>query len=368
MEHMARVDDGLFGRVYLTVAAVATTGYAVWALAAGLPGVLWSGATGAGLFVFLVLSYLSRAHALDAPWFTRLLREPRFVWADYHATDDPVSNGSLDDYDVLTGGEPDRPDAGPSAEAPFSQSVCNERSVLRDHTTYWENVEEFVGPVAMWLTWLTPPPWHVAVARTRTQRAPDVMRRHWRVGALVLHRWITIVAVAVIVVARWPAWLQIARWASSGVTAPLGKVLPSQGAAVVPLAPEPPAFEVWAVTAGALAAIVLVSRAGRMIWHRWTEIDQRTYFSLATPRTASAQARLDLFSAQWWFFSASALQALIVTLVAPALIGGVRPDVWTSASTVSVCGLVAAVAFARLSGRAVNGAQASTRAEGASSG
>ena len=364
MEHIARVDDGLHGRVYLTVGAVVLVGHAVWAFVAQAPGALWTAGAGGGLFVFLVLSYLSRAHALDGAWFMALLREPGLWWADYHATADPVSNGPLEDHDFRTGGVAEVPAAAPLSEGPVSVSICNERSFTRDHTTYWQNAEEFVGPVVMWLTWLTPGPWHGVVTRSRAQRAPDVVRRHWRVGALVANRWVTVLAVATVVAARWTAWLHVGRWASAGATSALGGVLPVEIPGL-PLAGGMvrPTLDVWASTLGSVVAIVLVSRVSRAIWERWTELDQRTYFRPrpttvveTTGRGARAdesRASLDVFTASWWFFSATALQGLVGVLAAPGLLGGGRPGAWTSLSMVSACGLVAAIVYAIGSRRAV---------------
>ncbi len=370
MEHIARVDDGLYGRVYLTVAAVAMVGHAAWAITTGAPGALWTGGTGGGVFVFLVLSYLSRAHALDAEWFMGLLREPGLWWADYHATANPVSNGPLEDHDIRTGGAVGTPAAAPSSGGLVSVSICNERSFLRDHTTYWENAEEFVGPVVMWLTWLTPKPWHGAVVQSGAQRAPDVVRRRWRVGALVVNRWVAALAVALVFAVRWTAWLHVARWASAGATSALARMLPLEMPANGPLAvgnTGAPDLEGWATTVGAIVAIALVSRVSHVIWARWTELEQRIYFAPRPTSTTPAsnvgssiddkRAALDLFSAQWWFFSATTLYGLVVVLAAPVLIGGIRPGAWFATTLLSTCGFAAALVYGAFARRAVSRAR-----------
>jgi hypothetical protein len=362
MEHIARVDDGLHGRVYLTVAAVALVGYAVWALATGAAGAPWTGATGGGLFVFLVLSYLSRAHALDGAWFMALLREPGLWWADYHATADPVSNGPLEDHDFRTGGPLEEPASAPASEGPVSVSICNERSFTRDHTTYWQNTEEFVGPVVMWLTWLTPGPWHGAVARSPAQRAPAVSRRHCRVWALVFSRSVAALAVTTVLAARWRTWLEVGRWGSTKASAALGGLMPGDIASRFAMhGMDPPPLDAWASTLGPVVAIALLGRVCRALWERWTELDQRTYFrprptivdAQGASRLDEGRATLDIFTASWWFFSATALHGVIVALAAPGVIAAGRPGVWTSLSTVSVCGFVAALVYAAGSWRAV---------------
>lgn len=97
-------------------------------------------AVGIGLYlagIFVPVTGASELHARD-------LRLPELAargvsrWFDYFATADPVPDGALP--------FPDRPGFR-------SRSIRNRDSLLRDHTTYWENREEFVPRVARLLTW-----------------------------------------------------------------------------------------------------------------------------------------------------------------------------------------------------------------------
>lgn len=63
----------------------------------------------------------------------------RLRWVDYWATSDPVSNGPLFDEPGFV-----------------SYPVHNRHSTVTDHTTYWENVDHFVGCVASEIARLAP--------------------------------------------------------------------------------------------------------------------------------------------------------------------------------------------------------------------
>lgn len=117
--------------------------------------------------------------ALDRTLYEKRYQFPGrgFQWYDYFASADPVSNGPL-----LDRFQPRKL---------RSTSVDNLRSVLRDHTTYWQNREGFVAPVANLL---------VAQARICSPGDPRAefartSRRRWRVRWLVACR-LTLAAAA----------------------------------------------------------------------------------------------------------------------------------------------------------------------------
>ncbi len=105
-------------------------------------------------------------------------------WRDFWATADPVPNGAT---------RTSVPDC------PNGTRIWNEGSVLRDHTTYWQNRDGFVLPVVRILahaaqsTWCKAlPPEHVNINR----------RSRWRVGWLRATRWPVAVAMAFAVLQR----------------------------------------------------------------------------------------------------------------------------------------------------------------------
>jgi hypothetical protein len=105
-------------------------------------------------------------------------------WSDFWATADPVPNGAT---------------RTKVPDCPIGTRIWNEASVLRDHTTYWQNLDGFVLPVVRILAraaqsrWCDAlPPEHVNINE----------RSRWRVGWLRATRWPVAVAIALAVLQR----------------------------------------------------------------------------------------------------------------------------------------------------------------------
>lgn len=94
------------------------------------------------------------------------LRNESIDWVDVYSTDDPVPNGPL--LDELL---PARP---------RSHCVFNRRSVLWDHTTYWENGEQFVARCCWTLLNLTGIDANAVVPNSTVITDARTARRAWR--------------------------------------------------------------------------------------------------------------------------------------------------------------------------------------------
>lgn len=114
-------------------------------------------------------------------------RSPSVRWVDRFATADPVSSGPL------LPGEPDDID---------SQPVRNRASFWSDHTTYWENRDEFVR---MLVDELGSP--FSSMYRSGVSLDEAVARRRWRTAWLSAFR---IVGTAALMGALWGLWKHLA--------------------------------------------------------------------------------------------------------------------------------------------------------------
>jgi hypothetical protein len=114
------------------------------------------------------------------------IRSPSSItdWRDFWASADPVPNGVTHTR---------------SQDRPVGKRIWNEASLLRDHTTYWQNRDGFVLPVV-----------HI-LARTANSRWRNALpfkhagiddRSRWRVAWLRWTRWLVPVGVLVAVVQR----------------------------------------------------------------------------------------------------------------------------------------------------------------------
>jgi hypothetical protein len=114
------------------------------------------------------------------------IRSPSSVtdWRDFWASADPVPNGATHSR---------------SQDRPVGKRVWNEASLLRDHTTYWQNRDGFVLPVVHVLARTANSPWRHALP---FKHAGIDERSRWRVAWLRGTRWLAPVAVLVAVVQR----------------------------------------------------------------------------------------------------------------------------------------------------------------------
>ncbi len=107
-------------------------------------------------------------------------------WRDFWATADPVPNGET--RTSVPG-------------CPTGTRIWNEGSVLRDHTTYWQNRDGFVLPVVRILARAAHSPWCEALPPEPKHDNVN-QRSRWRVRWLRVTRWPVAVAMALAVLQR----------------------------------------------------------------------------------------------------------------------------------------------------------------------
>ena len=361
LRQVSASEEGLAGRAYLSAAGVVLLATSA---AGAISGMGWNpGTTSVGLLLFalVIVSYLGRYTPIDISWYSTRFQMEGLHWVDYYATNDPVPNGALQDYE-------------PELVLPLSVPIVNERSMLRDHTTYWRNPEQFVGLVAGWASQLVDGPWQRIVAGQRDVWVSAQTRRRWRVAALAAARWIGFACAVGLVWARSVEWRALLAWLLSFAGGAVHELLP--WFSLSRRAPRPD-LPVLAVTVGALVALVALWQAARFAWERWSEHELRLFFdrddaphSAAAARGArwrrfvAAAADVARFDAQWFFFAFGAAQVALAAIVAQPLPGTI--ETWLDAGTVaSVAGFAVAAVFSLARRRAVAGAVARAAAQAA---
>jgi hypothetical protein len=322
MDERTRTGDGFFGPAYLTLASMALIAYSAWSALIWQRG--WEPVTasvGALLFLFMLAFYLHRTYAIDLSWFASMFKQQGLWWIDYHATADPVPNGSLRDHE-------------PDVDGPHAVPVCNERSFLRDHTTYWQNLEEFVGPVVWCLTRLVHGPWNGMVDQPPAFIIPAAQRRRWRVGALVAATWTGWVSLAALVAGRWTEWTQVLLFLRAWLATSVGALVP--GGIAVASRPAPSA-STWAGTVGSVLLLWALIHVVRLLWDRWNDLEQREYFE----RLPGASTTTTTVSWAWTFFTGVAALPIVAVALAPSLTGGEVPGLTTGGAIASGVGLAA---------------------------
>lgn len=141
------------------------------------------------------ITYICLADALRRVWLLaandperlRGVLPPNVRWLHFWARYDPVSVGPLSSRSLTpldarlnlarTGQYADLYECLDRCE---NVDVINTDSTLKDHTTYWENMEQVVGPIALELV-----AGHPALerhVRAHLATPEDIMRRRWQVG------------------------------------------------------------------------------------------------------------------------------------------------------------------------------------------
>ncbi len=341
-------DDTVGGRAYLTAASVVLLGFSAWsALFLRSGWNVWTTSTGLLLFVLVLASYLFQYWPIDIAWFSLRFKREGLHWVDYYASADPVPNGALQDYD-------------PDLQLPGSLRIVNERSFLRDHTTYWANYEQFVALVAAWLGSLAGGPWTRILAPRKVVWTRAWLRRRWRVAALAAARWTAIAGAAWLLFARRDEWRAVLAWLASLLAGAADAILPWFAQSVRAPRPDLPTL---GVTAGALVALFALGRAARAAWDRWSEHELRAYFDRRAPGAADAPAGAGMarvrrlqrsnqaFTSMWFFFAFATPQVGLAVMLTPLPAG--RSLTWIEAgNAASVAGFVVAVLFEWLQKRA----------------
>ena len=178
-------------------------------------------------------------------------------WRDCYATADPVPNGVV----------------AVSAE-PLTRDVCNQSSALSDHTSYWDNLDEFASVVYD----------EIAQARTsdplprlRTsepQFQRIAKRRRWRIAIGRFIQWTAATAFISVLLQRSKPVQDFATWAWSH-SGPLttGQLSTIGGARTTPYSVD------W-ITLGLLALVLTPYLVLRAFWKGWNQREMKRALSL----------------------------------------------------------------------------------------
>jgi hypothetical protein len=165
-------------------------------------------------------------------------------WVDLHASADPVSNGRLHDDERL---------------GPESVQVVNAGSLLKDHTSYWANRDEFVTAVGNRLL--------VFDERAARLIVPDevraflAVRRRARVRFIRACWWTAVVSSLALLVRYSADWSIVAGWAAREVSRWVPAAFGWEAARV-----PAPAELVWARSVGWMALVWITYGATRALW------------------------------------------------------------------------------------------------------
>jgi tetratricopeptide (TPR) repeat protein len=206
----------------------------------------------------------------------------RLYWYDFYASDDPVPNGRLlDDF---------------IPNDLYSSEFSNARSFLLDHTSYWQNQDEFVPRVARLLL-------KEAGIKARDEvHAHTVQRRRWRVRWLVVARWTLALLTLLLALDWWTgARPEIVGNLMQKLMSMVHDTTESGKVAAAPAWMPPLLFLglVWAIAAATV----------RTAWGFWNSGDIRC--SMADGRYDRIACRFRLFVAILWIWCAAALWSLL---------------------------------------------------------
>jgi hypothetical protein len=201
-------------------------------------------------------------------------------------------------------------------------------SGLRDHTSYWQNRDEFVALVVEKLLAFEgaqsiPPVGAPETAFLRGQRGI-------RVGVRRTLGWATTLCVALLLIRYRSEWLAVAAWASHRGVAWIGNVIgvASQNIAV-------PESWVWRRSVGWLTAVLIASWLARVLWGLWNraamEDAERGRYRTQEPLGVLLVLFLELWMTgvavatfNGWAFAVAGLGVLAV-LIAVAVAHGRHP-------------------------------------------
>lgn len=125
----------------------------------------------------------------------KVLFGAQITWHDYFASQDPVTNGPL--YNTSEKKQHDE-------NIPvYTKGVHNRGSLLFDHTTYWENLDGFVGLVARNLAHFD----NVQIDKVSSDDCQltelALYRRRWRTNALIIARYAAALVLALLLFSHW---------------------------------------------------------------------------------------------------------------------------------------------------------------------
>ena len=200
------------------------------------------------------------------------------AWDDFYASADPVPDGPL--FDPTAAGSACR-----------SLQIENRRSVAADHTTYWQNREQFLAHVARklaalanWSLFRKDDPLIAAAWRRRTRRVTGLA--HARVAVACSY------PLVLVTVGLLGGWLPLGEWAAARL-ADLSRLLPGSigGALREPLEGRPIAYllppPILAAACTLWYLTVLVP-----LWLRWDQQEAALIFRRHQERRHAAARSL----------------------------------------------------------------------------
>jgi hypothetical protein len=215
--------------------------------------------------VFLVAGILDDIREINLPhlqrWIQQLKKTP-VEWVDCFATADPVSNGLLFD-------EP--------AVKELSKEVSNLSSILRDHTSYWANRDQFVTLLIQQLTQpklrkeaALPP----APELAEGQQSLDWIgrRRRWRLGILSAIGRVATLSVLLAIYREFQFWWSILLYSSFKILAWMSGHITGKSESAIGLTVSWPTL----IPALILLALVLITYGiTRWRWQVWNDVEMR---------------------------------------------------------------------------------------------
>lgn len=250
---------------------------------------------------------------------------PALEWSDFWATHDPAPAGGFERAPCVV--------EQPAPER--SHMVHNRASIAADHGAYWDNVEEFIVPVAR----LIETAGGGAASGSRlfadTALADAQARRRRRVAVLATARvWIALAALVALAGTAVEAWTGTARIVSLGqdayaglaaVATPLARLNETLRLVDIPTKPG----DVLAAIVGLILVVLVfagLSRAGAGIWGSWDDVAARAFLgSRPWPPELPLRAQLALVStastlaAVWVLSGLWAVLGILVLLVLVAV-------------------------------------------------
>jgi hypothetical protein len=209
---------------------------------------------------YLVAGIRDHVREINLPRLKRWikdLKETPVEWMDCFATADPVSNGLL--FDELT-------------VKNSSKEVSNLSSILRDHTSYWANRDQFVTLLIEQLTQpklrkeaALPPAPELAMG----QQNPDWIgiRRRWRLSILSAIKRVAILSVLLAIYREFQFWWSVLSYLSLQIQALMSPIRGKSEPAI--------GFTVSWPALITLALVLLAYGIARCLWQFWNDAEMR---------------------------------------------------------------------------------------------
>jgi hypothetical protein len=221
-------------------------------------------------------------------WWIERFERTGVRWRDCAASADPVPNGVLLDE-----------------QCPFPEHliVYNRGSLLRDHTTYWTNRDEFVAEVVHSVAELDP-----LVASDLAGHDEDFAfarrRRRWRVAWLTGARWVAVAGITAALVHKWAQWLPLAGQVPGHLAASAG----------IATRPDPIEFDETAIALWPAAAVLAVFAVVGLLWRTLDRAEADLLLARRPPVARGA--------GYGFVLGISALVLVGVWVAAPGVFGG----------------------------------------------